>query len=87
MGSLGDYFRNSGYAIHRAALRSDRLPECCRHSLAECGMSAVFLDPSGSEILLPMKKCGVCGRSYALSDGKYIPIDSLLKYRIVLHSE
>ena len=86
MSSLHDYFNPSvsGYAVHRTFLRRERLPECCRKTLAECGLWIKYLGSSGENVLLPLVKCGVCGRLYAKSKEKYMPIDNLMKYEIVI---
>ncbi len=84
MGSLSEHFMpaNSGYAIHRVSLGYERLPECCRTGLADCGLSVRHLGTSGDEVLLPLLKCGECGRYYAGSGGRFIPVDNPLKYEI-----
>ena len=87
MGSLSEFFKNSGYAVHRIPLRPERLSECCRNALADCGCAVRYLDPAGQEILLPIRKCGVCGRCYAMGEGRYLPIDNPMKYEIVNLSE
>ncbi len=87
MGGLSNHFKGSGYAIHRTAIRPGRLPECCRNALADCLLAVRFLDASGKERLLPMKKCGVCGRYYAVCEDKFMAIGNLLKYDIVNLSE
>jgi hypothetical protein len=87
MGSLSDYFKTSGYAVHRSALRPERLPECCRNALADVGRAIRYLDSYGKEIWVPIKRCGVCGRCYAVCEGKYMPIDNPLKYETVNLSE
>ena len=84
MSSMHDYFNpsGSGYAIHRTALRRERLPECCRNSLTECSLSIKYLGNSGENVLLPLVKCGVCGRLYAQCGEKYMPVDNPLKYEM-----
>ena len=87
MGSLSEYFRSSGYAVHRSALRPERLPACCRNALDDCGRAVRYLDSAGQEIWLPIRRCGVCGRYYAVWEGKYMPVDNPLKYEMVNLSE
>lgn len=84
MASLSEHFRPSvsGYAVHRTFLRYGRLPQCCRESLADSGLSVRYLGGSGEEALLPLLKCGVCGRVYARCGEKYMPVEHPLKYEL-----
>ena len=83
MGNLNEHFRRSGYTIHRAALRYDRLPACCIRHLNDEGAAVRYLDAAGREIWLPLKKCAVCGRYYAVCGKKYMLIENLLRYETV----
>ena len=89
MSSLSEFFApsGSGYAIHRTFLRRERLPECCKEHLAACGISIKHLGDSGEEVNLPLVKCGICGRVYAICGRKYMPVDNLLKYEITDQQE
>ena len=89
MSSMHDYFNpsGSGYAIHRTALRRERLPECCKENLAARGISIKHLGDSGEEVYLPLVKCGICGRVYAICGRKYMPVDNPLKYEITDQQE
>lgn len=87
MGGLCEHFASGGYAIHRAFVRSGRLPRCCRSGLEECGKAMRYLDGAGREILLPLRRCRECGRFYAVSRDahgeKYMLVENLLKAEIL----
>lgn len=80
MPGLRDFFQQSGYAIHRSALRLERLPACCRGNLTDCGGGIRHLDRSGNEIRLPLKQCAVCGKRYAVCGEQFLPIDNPLRF-------
>ena len=84
MSSLSEFFApsGSGYSIHRTALRWKRLPKCCHESLAACGRYIKYRGEAGENVLLPLVKCGICGRVYAICGEKYMPVDNLMKYEI-----
>jgi hypothetical protein len=87
MGGLREHFGPGGYAIHRAFVRIGRLPRCCRSGLEDTGRAMRYLGASGEEIPLPLRRCGTCGRIYAVdSDAhgeKYMPVENLLKAEIL----
>ena len=85
MSGLSEFFDSarSGCTVHRAALRAERLPECCRAGLTECGLFIKHLDSDGGEIALPLLKCAVCGRYFALRGEKYIPVENPLQFEII----
>ena len=86
MGGLNEYFSTSGYSIHRAAVRRERLPECCRSGLRGSGAAVKYLGQAGENILLPLLRCASCGRMYAVCDesGKrFMPVENPLRYEIV----
>lgn len=83
MGSLNEHFRQSGYTLHRAALRRERLPRCCRENLHALTTGIKFMDEGGGELLLPLTECVICGRKYAMSDEKYIVVKNLLQFDVV----
>ena len=83
MSALNDHFRRSGYSPHRQSLRWERLPDCCRGGLTDCGASVKYLGLSGENVLLPLVKCAVCGRYYAVCGKKYMLIENLLRYETV----
>lgn len=84
MGCLSDYFSpsGSGYAVHRTFLRRERLPACCRENLTDSGLSVKYLGDAGEETYLPLRKCPVCGRYYAVCGGKYMPADHLMRFEV-----
>lgn len=83
MARLNEFFAGNAYALHRAALRRERLPECCRVRLAPKGLSVRFLTRDGGETLLPVEECAGCGRLYALTeDSKYLSIENLMRYDV-----
>ena len=89
MSGLNEHFSASGYSIHRAAVRKERLPECCRSGLRECGMAVRYLGASGEDILLPLMKCAFCGRLYAVMEeggNRFLPVDNPLRFEIVCTS-
>ncbi len=83
MDNLNEHFRDSGYSIHRGAIRPERLPECCRSGLIDCRAAVRYLDCSGRETLLPLRQCGFCGRYYAVCGEKFMLIDNLLRFDVV----
>lgn len=87
MGRLNDHFRESSYTIHRSAMRRERLPMCCRDNLKKQGIGIRWLDVDGSEIILPLMKCEICGRQYALNGEKYMAIDNLLRFDVLKYDQ
>lgn len=82
MSDLNEHFKQSGYTLHRAALRRECLPRCCRENMRALTIGINFMDRAGSEQLLPLVECAVCFKKYALSDGRYMAVKSLLKFKI-----
>ncbi|MBQ1554474.1 MAG: hypothetical protein IIZ68_03345 [Clostridia bacterium] len=80
---LSDYFRKSAYALHRSALRKQRLPGCCQEKLSPTGRGVRFLTRGGCDTVLPLWKCRVCTRTYAMMEERYLPIDNPLRFEIV----
>lgn len=83
MVSLNEHFRNSGYTLHREALRKERLPRCCRDNLRALPIGIKFVDRAGGEVLLPVVECASCSKKYAMSDGRYISIKNLLRFDVM----
>lgn len=83
MSHLNEFFRGNGYAIHRSALRPERLPVCCRSGLRELTIGVKTLASDGSETVVPLAECRECGRKYAVFGKKYLPIDNLMKFEVV----
>lgn len=84
MGSLNEHFRQSGYTLHRTALRKERLPQCCRENLRATNFAVQFLTQDGREEALPLTECPLCGKKYAvMENGKYLPIQNILQFDII----
>ncbi len=85
MGGLREHFNAaaSGYAIHRATLRAERLPACCRTGLSDSGCFIQSLGAGGEEALYPLLQCAVCGRYFALCGEKYLPVENLMRYEVI----
>lgn len=83
MSSLNEHFKSVGYTLHRDSVRKQRLPQCCRENLKPTSIGIKYFSPSGEDVVLPVLKCNICGRKFALSGKRYISIDSLLKFDIV----
>lgn len=87
MSGLNEHFASSGYTIHRISLSSGALPECCRES-EPMGTAIRYPGGSAGDSLLPLVKCRLCGRMYAIvkSDGvreRFLPVENPLRYDIV----
>lgn len=85
MDSLRDFFHQNAYAVHRASLRRERLPDCCRSEahLLPTKLGIRFLNRYGQPVILPVFVCSVCGKRYAGTEDRFLPIASLLRYETV----
>ncbi len=83
MAGMNEHFRQSGYVLHRQALRKECLPRCCRENLHEMAIGIKFMDRAGGDVVLPLVQCACCSGKYALSDGRYIAVKSLLRFDVV----
>lgn len=84
MGNLNEHFRQSGYTLHRTALRKERLPQCCRENLRTTNFAVQFLNQDGREEALPLTECSLCGKKYAMMrEGKFLPIKNTLQFEII----
>ena len=83
MSSLNEHFKSVGYTFHKDAVRKQRLPQCCRENLKPTYIGIKYFSPGGEDVVLPVLKCSLCGRNFALFGERYIPADNLLKFDTV----
>lgn len=83
MGTLNEHFRQSGYTLHRAALRKERLPRCCRENLRPHSIGIQYLDEHGEAVVLPLVSCTVCGSQFARSNERYLKIGNMRQFEVV----
>lgn len=86
MGNLNEHFRQSGYTLHRMAVRKERLPQCCRDNRRVTDFAIKFMNQNGGEEALPLAECPICGKKYAMMGEKYLPIKNTLQFQIIRNS-
>lgn len=75
---------NSGYALHRPALRKFSTKLCCRAVPVEKGRSILFPNPqTGKMEPFALYYCSSCGKHYVRWKEGYCLIENLLKYQIL----
>ncbi len=75
---------NSGYALHRTALRKFSIQNCCGAVPVESGKSILFPNPeTGKMEPFLLYRCKACGKHYIRRKEGFCLIDNLLKYKIL----
>jgi len=75
---------NSGYALHRTALRKFSIKNCCGSVPVESGKSILFPDPeTGKMEPFQLYHCASCGKIFIRRKEGFCLIDNLLKYKIL----
>ena len=75
---------NSGYALHRTAMRKFSHETCCGQIPAESGKSILFPDPeTGKMEAFPLYRCTSCSKHFVRWKDRFCVIDNLLKYKIL----
>lgn len=75
---------NSGYALHRTAMRKFSTKSCCGQIPEESGKSILFPNPeTGKMESFPLYRCAVCGKHFVRWNSAFCIIDNLLKFKIL----
>ncbi len=78
------FLENSGYSLHKTPKRKFSTSLCCGEAPTPTGKRALFPHPiSGAMEPMALHRCARCGKHYICWEGKYCPVENLLKLQIL----